>query len=291
MSNGCDTLARANPHPRDARVTFVEDTHTYFVDGSSDGYISCTTLIHSLFGHFDADAVIAKMMASPRWRHSQYFGMTPDEIKKKWDENRDSAAAAGTAMHLNLERYYNFEEHSTEGREWEMFAAFRDDHPRLEAHRTEMIVFAEDLKIAGSIDMLYHDPDEPGAFIIADWKRSKEIKMSNRWQSGTHSLTEELEDCNFIHYSLQLSLYKYVLEKYYGMKVNDRFIVVLHPNQETYLKIPTRDMDDVIAALMDERRIEVASASPAFSPPSSPAVASPPSTKRKRDNIENVCPN
>ncbi|KAG5187366.1 FirrV-1-A45 [Tribonema minus] len=250
-------LAAKNPHPRDERVRFVDETHTYYIDGSSDGYLSCTTFIHGLFGKFDADAIITKMMKSPKFAIGDYAGMTREEIKAKWDKNRDEAAAAGTAMHLNLEMYYNDEPHVENTKEWDLFCSYQKDFPDYKAYRTEMIVFAEDLKIAGSIDMVYHDPEEPGSYIICDWKRSKEIKMNNRFQKGCSALTRDLDDCNLVHYSLQLNLYKYILHNYYDMKVNAIFLCVLHPNQDTYLKIEGLDLYDRIEALMRERRAKI----------------------------------
>jgi hypothetical protein len=100
-------LARVNAHPRDLRIEFVEDTHTYYIDGDSTNIMSTTTFIHSFFGHFDPDAIIAKMMNSPKWQQSKYYGMTPEQIKKQWADNGASASESGTAMHLAIEQYYN----------------------------------------------------------------------------------------------------------------------------------------------------------------------------------------
>ena len=141
-----------------------------------------------------------------------------------------------------------------------MFCNFRKDHATLVPYRSEMIVFAEDLKIAGSIDMLYRDPDDPTGFIVADWKRSKQIKFDNKWQKGLHPFLEDLDDCNFIHYSLQLSIYKYILQRYYGMKVNGAFLVVLHPNQDNYIRADIKNLDNRVEMIMEERRKQVEAA-------------------------------
>lgn len=265
-------LSEKNAHPRDARITFRDDTHTYFVDGSSAGYISTTTLVHTLFPAFEEDVVIAKMMKNEyKFNQGKYAGMSAQEIKDAWKLNRDTAASLGTAMHANIEAYYNGLPHTTEGKEWDMFCAFRDDHPHLQPFRTEMTIFAEDVKIAGSIDMLYTDPARPGVLIMADWKRSKEIKTSNRLQKGSHPLTNHLDDCNLIHYSLQLAIYKHLLQEYYGFKIAETFILILHPNQDEYLKIHTRDVDDIVKAVFEERRKEIEDENKENLPPSSPA--------------------
>lgn len=102
--------------------------------------------------------------------------------------------------------------------------------------------------------MLFKDPNVENGLIMCDWKRSKEIKTSNKWQKGTHLLTAKMEDCNLNHYSLQLTIYKQILEQYYGFKITGAFIVVLHPDQDEYLKIAAKPFDDIVEKLFDERR-------------------------------------
>ena len=73
-----------NAHPRDKDIVFDEPTHIYTIKGSSKGYISCTGFLHAFFGHFDPDAIIKKMMSSPKWPSSKYYGQTAAEIKAGW---------------------------------------------------------------------------------------------------------------------------------------------------------------------------------------------------------------
>ena len=56
-------LSQKNPHERDLCIVFDEGPHIYTIDGDSD-YMSVTTWNHSHFPHFDADAIIIKMMKS-----------------------------------------------------------------------------------------------------------------------------------------------------------------------------------------------------------------------------------
>ena len=99
-------LAEKNPHERDSHITFDEGPHIYTIDGDSS-FTSVTSWNHSHFQHFDADKIISKMMASPKWPNSKYFGMTPSQIKKQWSDNGAKASAAGTKMHYDIECFYN----------------------------------------------------------------------------------------------------------------------------------------------------------------------------------------
>ena len=247
------SLEIKNAHPRDSRIDFVEETHTYYVDGCGDGYISTTTLVHSLFKKFNADEVITKMMKSKNWPNSKYNGMTREEIKHSWSQNGNEAASMGTKMHANIESYFNNGVHETESTEFELFSQFIRDHGDLEPYRTEWVVFDEDCKVSGSIDMVFRDPQQEGKFIICDWKRSKKIVEFNPWQNGTSEFTRHLEDTNFVHYSLQLSIYKRILEKKYGMEISDCFIVVLHPSQQGYIKKRILDLSEETDKIMLKR--------------------------------------
>ena len=72
-------LSQKNKHERDTRITFDEPTHTYFVDDSSDGIISTTTLIHEHFPKFDANKVV-KFMKNKK---EKYPNMTDEQIKER----------------------------------------------------------------------------------------------------------------------------------------------------------------------------------------------------------------
>ena len=85
-------LANKNPHLRDERISFQEEGHTYTIDGvdakrCANPYTSVTTLVHQQFEPFDADKIIAKMMASPKWSKNKYFG-TP--LTNRVEINRPS---------------------------------------------------------------------------------------------------------------------------------------------------------------------------------------------------------
>ncbi len=260
-------LARVNAHPRDARISFEEETHTYTIDGTREGWTSCTGFIHTFFEDFDADAVIAKMMGSRKWSESKYYGMTAEEIKAQWAAAADEASTAGTRMHLDIEQYYNADpigNMAADGfapnpsAEWDYFQAFERKWriPRgFTPYRTEWLVFKEDIKLAGSIDMVYKKPD--GKFAIYDWKRAKEMRYENTYQSGKDPLGH-LPDTNYWHYSIQLNIYRTVLEELYGAEVDELALVVLHPNNKSFQVIKVNRMEDEVAAMFAVRKAAVA---------------------------------
>ena len=266
-------LAVVNKHERDDRIQFEEETHTYTIDGVRKGWTSCTGFLHNFFGHFDADAVIAKMMSSSKWVESKYYGMTAEAIKKQWSDKGAASSAAGTRMHLDIEHYYNAtplcasEIPSLEeglaalekdwvpnpGAEWNYFCDYERTYviPKgWKPWRTEWLVFDPEHKVAGSIDMIYMKPD--GTLAIYDWKRIEELKTENRWQSGLGPV-DHLPDTNYWHYSLQLNVYRYILQKHYGVVVSELALVILHPANNAWKVAKLNFMDEEVAGMMAAR--------------------------------------
>lgn len=228
-------LAKQNKHVRDKDITFRERAHIYNVKGDTS-FTSVTKIVHALFEPFNADKIIDGMMNSIRWNSSPYFGMTKQEIKSKWKKEGASASKMGTEMHLMFENYYNGIEVQSEGVEKDYFNNFVSEHQHLVPYRTEWKIFDEDKRITGTIDMVFINDD--GTLSIYDWKRCKSIDHLNNFNK--FSICEkipDIPDTNYWHYSLQLNLYKYILEQKYGFIVKDMYLVQIHPNQDNYKKI------------------------------------------------------
>lgn len=261
-------LAKLNPHPRDNKITFMEEGHQYTIDGMTEHPISVTTLIHEFFPKFDADTVIDKMMKSTNWPQSKYYGKTKDEIKEQWETDRDNSAKLGTEMHRSLELFMNEEPQDQvawlqhfvttktvpanlpQTKEFTLFMHFWRDlqeyNSNFKPYRTEWIVYDEAKRLAGSIDMTL--ANDQGQILILDWKRSKELKKENRYQSGLKCL-KHLADCNYSHYSIQLNCYRRLLQTLYGKTVIGMYLVILHPNNDNYMFVPVPVMEKEVGEM------------------------------------------
>ena len=273
-------LKNKNTHPRDNLINFYSRGHKYeILNDRKSKYMSVTTWNHKHFPKFDADAVIENIFKSKSWGpDNKYWGMTADQIKQTWKSSGDAAATTGTSLHERIEYFMNdkrfsfdythkelYEIYMCDNRnkidtqiEWEYFLHFVRDHPELKPYRTEWMIFEEDLKIAGSIDMVYENPD--GTLSIYDWKRTKEITKYNNWNKfATNPLIGYLHDTNFWHYALQLNTYKAILERKYDKIVSKLCLVRLHPDAEeqTYELIEVPILTSEITDLFEERQKEV----------------------------------
>jgi len=280
-------LSTVHAHERDAFITFEEKTHVYTIHGKQ-GYTSVTTFNHYHFAEFNIDKVIDKIVNGKNWDDPsyKYYHMSKKDIRDLWNANGKHASSLGTKMHYDIECFMNQElvdekiepiptthrylyqvylEEREEGIplandsiEWTYFIDYIRDFPDFKPYRTEWFVYDEELKLAGSIDMVYENPD--GTLMIYDWKRSKQITYENMYgKSAVTECIKHLPDTNFWHYSLQLNTYKAILEKNYGKKITDLYLVILHPDNEekTYELVKCADLSKEVADLFDYRKREL----------------------------------
>lgn len=266
-------LRLLNPHPRDSHVRFEDIGHKYFLDNvecrKEDGFVSVTSLVHSLFPEFNKEEVVSQIMRSKKYRegNSPYSNMTRQQILDKWDNK--SSLNLGSRTHLAVEKYYNqvevtqdflVDEEGDVSKEYELFLEFAKDHEAMgwKPWRTEYIVYDRDLKISGSLDCLVIKED--GSLVILDWKRTaKPLEMSSAYrQKSQVPYLKHLDHCNFIHYSLQLNVYKYLIELNYGKKISEMYLVRLHHSLDKYEKIPVRDLQKEVETIFKVRRAKLA---------------------------------
>lgn len=279
-----NVLSTRNAHPRDSNIQFYEEGHKYVILTEPDiKYTSVTTWNHSHFPHFDADAIIGNMIKGRGWKEGhKYWGLSAEQIKALWSNNASAVSGAGTDLHFEIEcfnnnntltdlkfeytnrelyenyMYHHKDTHDSRPLEWQYFINFVKDYPDLKPYRTEWIIYNEDVKISGSIDIVYENPD--GTLSIYDWKRSKNITRINKFNK--FALTPQichLPDTNFWHYALQLNTYKLILEEKYGKKIKNLFLVRLHPHAEdkNYELIDLPDLTYDIKEMFLERHAQI----------------------------------
>lgn len=266
-------LKQINEHERDSNIVFYDIGHKYTITTDPHTrYQSVTTWCHSHFPKFDADKIINGMMRKADWQPGhKYWGLTKQEIKNKWFNNGAAVSSAGTDLHARIELFLNNPEcvnhndliiqydnipktDSENVIEWQYFLNFVRDNPQLKPYRTEWMIYDEDVKLAGSIDMVYENED--GTLSIYDWKRCKSINKVNMYNKFALTMCiSELHDTNFWHYTLQLNTYKHILERKYGKQVTRLCLVQLHPEVEenNYVILPVPILTEQMTELFELR--------------------------------------
>lgn len=228
---------RENSHSRDNRIKFYPEPHIYTIDNTPAP--SASTIIAKFFPEFD----------SVYWanRKAPELGMTPDEVVLMWRTKGETAAKEGTFLHEQIENFY-LEQEYEKTEEFHLFESFVKENNHIKPYRTEWRIFDEHHHIAGTIDLISKNGS---GYEMYDWKRSKKVVNSfngepiknNQWQKGVGQLSD-IDDTSYNRYCLQQSLYKYILEKNYGLKVSKMYLIVLYPEYDRYYKVEVPYLKD-----------------------------------------------
>jgi hypothetical protein len=247
-------LKDKNSHEKDNKIRFDEAPHIYYISGKAYD-TSVTKFVHSYFPCFNAKKAIKAIRNSVKHQQpsSEYYGKTDEQIEQGWKANGAEASKAGTKMHKSIENFYNKLDYDNDSIEFKYFLDFHEKvaKNKLIPYRTEWEIFDSKLRLAGSIDMIYKRRGKE-EYVIYDWKRCKNICDYNKYETAFKPL-EQLPNCNKWQYSLQLNMYKYMLEQNYGIKIHSMILLCLHPINDDYILIPVPDLTEEIELIVEER--------------------------------------
>lgn len=231
-----------NPVPSDSPVGIDEVSHIYLGANDKTGnaeYISVTTLLERFFP-FDLRRYVEKKAIEEN--------RTEDEVLVEFLMIRDEAAERGTYLHKQIENYLTDNSVTSDLKEFELFLNFFHSQiaPRnLEFRYAEKRIVSTMYNVAGTIDCLYRKKDKD-EYVMLDWKRSKKLIIDGyprKFAYGS-ALSElnHLDNSSYYKYCLQQNIYKYIVEREYGMKISSMRLVVLHEDYPDYYMVPVPEM-------------------------------------------------
>lgn len=238
---------KTNINPRDKRISFYPENHIYTIDNVP--VPSASTVISKFFPEFDAYGKASTL--SP---NNPLFGLPVDEIVKTWRQRGTDAANLGTQLHEQIEKYY-LQQPYVETDEFYLFKQFVEEHPHIVPYRSEWRIFDDEYNIAGTIDLISKNGN---GFEIYDWKRSKKVVDTfsgepitiDTWGNYGVGKLSDIDDTSYNRYCLQQSLYRYILEKNYKLRITKMYLVVLYPDYDTYFKVETPYWKDRIEYIL-----------------------------------------
>lgn len=227
------------------KVTFQESDHSY-THQTGKRFISVTTLIKEFKNPFDAPywsdykAIKDEMEARGEWwdykrkagswkqvvefwrKNPVYIDSILDRKNgylKAWELKGKIARSYGTAVHKNKEDrlnarkqvidqgdYYDISHHSR--------LIENVDFNRKSVY-TEVLIYNEEFELAGQADRV----DQMRRLLtIKDYKTNEQIDMTPFMNQKMKYPLEDIPDCDYYHYQLQLSTYGWMLEQF-GYKI------------------------------------------------------------------------
>jgi hypothetical protein len=62
-----------------------------------------------------------------------------------------------------------------------------------------------------------------------------------------------LPDSNYWHYTLQLNIYRWFLETFYGLKISDMYIMIFHPDNDNYKRYKLNRLETEVEEMLQAR--------------------------------------
>lgn len=206
-------------------VTYRDEDHTYWCRGRR--YISATQILEMFKNKFDTEG---KALA-----FADKHGATPEKWKDEWAGKRDTSLVRGNSIHAQREEIT-----LSRGMEVHHGKPFPVPNPALfpaatplsqmpDGIYTEQLVYHHGFGIAGRIDKVVLETIARGRRSdVDDYKTNRIIKMHGFGYPKAPEMMKppiaHLEDCTYIHYTLQVSLYMLMLE-YMGFQPGTQRII------------------------------------------------------------------
>jgi len=214
-----------------SEIKFNDSLHRYTIDDVE--LKSCTKIVSSYETEFNAD-FHAKRIANATVKDAKYEGMSANEIKDAWEENRNNALSRGNRLHNDLESKSLDSKHSIQSEfKKPINKFFRSIAGRYKIIVPELRMYYKELGICGTCDVLAIDL-KTGKYCLLDYKQGKDIVKIEKYTKDGIEITSKFNlkrpfnkypKSNYYKYSIQLSIYRYMLLKTIGIEVEDMFIV------------------------------------------------------------------
>jgi ATP-dependent exoDNAse (exonuclease V) beta subunit len=128
-------------------------------------------------------------------------------------------------------------------------AVYKD---KLALVRAELVVGDDTYGVCGMLDKLFYNVEED-ELQIWDYKTNKEINMSSKYKSKMINGLNHLEECEYNTYSLQLSIYKKIIEKNTSLKIGKSYLCWINEENDSYQIIETKYFDTESTLMLNNR--------------------------------------
>lgn len=224
-------------------------SHKYY-DKDGNEYLSVSKFISQFTPQFDKERISASYAAKNN--------LSQKEVLDLWDAKAKAAIDHGNQIHNALERYEKTTVILPEDLHLKpMILSVASEYSHYHRIYQEQCIFDKDHLIAGTSDkILQVTSSNKSVFDIDDYKTnlSKGIQFYSEYNKYLLGPLSHLQDCNYNKYSIQLSIYAYMLEKTYGVRIRSLGIRFIPPhNILAHHRIPVPYMKAEVEAMFQQR--------------------------------------
>ena len=238
---------------------FFEEGHYYECKGKRVG-ISVTRLIEEYANEFNTQEMAEKV--------ANKENKSVEDILAEWKYKADFACAKGSTCHEYVQNIWNdtkwkpdwFDRsddyiQAVEKIKTQAIKFYQDYEEHLEHLIDELPIGSEEYDIASCVDHLFYNK-LTGGLVLVDYKTNSLMSGYNKkaYSKKMKVPLNHLNDDSLHHYHIQLSIYKYLIEKYTGLKVDEMFIVYMSENIENYEIIDIPYLKEEEEKILENRR-------------------------------------
>lgn len=197
--------------------------------------------------------------------------ITVTDVLNEWEYKNKFACDKGSTCHEYAQSIWSGEEYNEllfdgsieyltavnkiQSQAMNFWKDFKDKFTHIQ---DEQLVGSEEYDIASAVDHLFLDKD--GNVWLIDYKTNSILKGYNddeknrRYTKKMLIPLQNIKDDSLNHYYLQLSIYKYLIEKYTNIKIYKTMIVYMSENIEKYELIETPYLKNEVEKILKLRR-------------------------------------
>lgn len=225
-------------------IEFNEEAHLYHYDGQL--CTSVTSVIGRYKEPFDTEK-IATTYAVKR-------GLSVFDVIADWEEKKIASCNKGSHVHKYAELKFACKKYEVDSEEMSEIlhkcfglidSFYNDSKGKLIPIRSELVIGDKERRLCGMIDQLFYNV-KANEFQIWDYKTNKEIKLKNDYKKRMLNELWHLDECEFNTYSLQLGLYKKIIEENTNIKIGSSYICWVNELNDTYKPMKVANMESEI---------------------------------------------
>jgi ATP-dependent exoDNAse (exonuclease V) beta subunit len=239
-------------------IKYYDEPHIYIIDGQQ--LTSGTAFVGEFKEKFDSQGQAIKS--------AKKKGVSVEEMLAEWEFKGDFSRTKGTLLHNYAENHWQnkvlpldytlYDERFGEGlmkeRLEECIRMFEEFYLKAQKNlipiAMELVIGDAELGVGGMVDCLFWN-DKYKEYQIWDYKTNKEIAEYSKYRKRMKAPINFLHDCELEAYSIQLNLYKYIIQKNTDIKIGKCFLVHIHEEQEQYNVIECKEYQEIIQLLFD----------------------------------------
>lgn len=236
---------------------FYEENHTYTYKDKPIS-IGATGLIEQYTQDFDAQAVAERV--------AEKENKSVQEVLDEWEYKNKFSCVKGSTCHEYAQCLWSGEKWKPllfdESEEYikavnqilKQANNFCEDYQdKLEHLADEYVIGSEEYDIASAIDHLFIN-ELTGGLVLVDYKTNSDIHKNEKYAKNMKVPLSHLKDTTLNHYAIQLSIYKYLVEKYTNLQIEEMFIVYMSENIDNYEIIEIPYLKDEVIKILENRR-------------------------------------